>query len=721
MFAAVAVFRRGFAAINGGTGDSERAEALSVSDDFFHVIGIQPLAGRALGAADNAPAAAAVTVISHDLWLRRFGGDLAVVGKTLRIGGVPHTVVGVMSPRTIFLEDVDVLLPLVPSRLSEADLARRDNLIFEGIARLTPDATPQQAEARMRVIATRLEQDDPGARTGWTNGLVPLREYIVDSDLATALYVLLAAVGAVLLIACANLANLSLVRGAARARELGVRLALGATRQQLVRQLVAEGALLGLVGGTLGVLLAGVSIPVLGALVPADAPFLSEVSLDSRVMLASAAVTFIAIVGVGVLPALRSSGVTVAQALKEGGRGSSEGRSTLTLRSVLVVVEIASAVVLLVSAGLLLRSFDRLSRTAPGADIDRVLAASVAVPASRYTPAQRIELFERLTAELSSQPAVEAAAITSFLPAGGGGFGLGRVFLSEGQPQPPAGPDVPAMWCVISPRYFQTLGISLLSGRAFDARDNMASTPVMIVSEAFAARMFPAQNPVGQRVRSWRDENVYREIVAVVRDVPFSSLADRGRAIVYVPHAQQGWGGMTIAMRAASGSPASLAPVLRNVVNTIDPELPLSDIGTMDLFARNSIARERLSASLMGALAVLALALAVLGIYGIMSYSVALRRQEMGVRLALGAAPRDLYRLVLGRGVTLTLIGLLTGIAGALAASKALQSLLYETSTFDPMAFGGMATILALSAVVACLLPARRAAAADPLLALRSE
>ena len=574
----------------------------------------------------------------------------------------------------------------------------------------------------MRAIATRVEQENPSSRAGWSNGLVPLREYIVESQLSVALYVLLAAVAAVLLIACANLANLTLVRGAGRTREMGVRMAVGASRAQLIRQLAIESAVLGIVGSGIGVLLASAAVPALAALVPPGTPFISHVAIDLRVLATTALLTLAAIVCVGVLPALTTSRVDTTRALKEGGRGTTQARRTAAVRSVLVVAEISLAVVLLVAAGLLVRSLNQVTRTAPGADVDRVLSARIGVPGSRYTFPQRLEFFETLVSQLQASPGVESAAITSYLPVGGGGFGLGRVFLFEGQPEPPASADVPAQWMVVSSHYFRTLGIPLVSGRAFDERDGAKTTPVMIASESFARKMFPNQDPIGRRVRSWRDENVYRQIVGVVRDVAVESLTDQGRAIVYVPHAQQGWGGMTIAIRAAAaGSPEQLTSTLRRVVRGLDPELPLANIGTMEVFARESIARERLSASLMTVLAGLALTLAVIGIYGIMSYSVNMRRQELGVRLALGASPRALYRLVLGHGIALTAAGLLLGLAGAIAASRALQTLLYQTDPFDPVAFGGMTAILAATAFVACLLPARRAAQADPLVALRSE
>jgi putative ABC transport system permease protein len=424
----------------------------------------------------------------------------------------------------------------------------------------------------------------------------------------------------------------------------------------------------------------------------------------------------------GVLPALTTSGVRVVEALKQGSRGSGQGRTSGRLRTTLVVGEIAAAVVLLVSAGLLVRSLSRLTTEQPGADLDRVLAGRITLPGARYPLApDRADFVRQLTARLSTAAGVQSAAVTTYLPVGGGGFGLGRVFLADGWPEPPAGPDVPAMWTVVSPEYFRTLGIPLMAGRTFEDRDGAESTPVIIISETFARRAFGSENPLGRRIRSWRDENTYREIVGIAADVPFSSLSDRTRAVVYIPHAQDSWGQLIVTVRSATGPPDALAGVLRRAVASLDSDLALSRVGTMSVFARDSIARERVSTTLMSLLALAALALAALGVYGVMGYSVALRRQEMGVRLALGATPRDLYRTVLSRGLGLTAAGLGIGLLLAVPAARLLSRLLYETSPFDPAAFVGTATLLAVVALVACLVPARRAAGADPLAALASQ
>jgi putative ABC transport system permease protein len=526
----------------------------------------------------------------------------------------------------------------------------------------------------------------------------------------------------VLLIGCANLASLALVRGAGRAHEIGVRLALGAGRGRLIRQLLAESLLLATAGGTLGVLMATFMVQGLRAAVPPDAPFLDQVAIDGRVIAAAAAMSLLTAVFFGVLPAFTTSGVRVSDALKEGSRGGGHSKRAGRLRAALVVGEIAAAVVLLVAAGLLVRSLTQLTADSPGVDLDRVLAGHITLPASRYPQAaHRAEFVRQLTTRLSAEPGVQAAAVTTFLPVGGGGFGLGRVFLAEGWPEPPAHSDVPAMWTAVSPDYFRTLGIPLVRGRVFADRDNAAATPVIIVSETFARRAFGDENPLGRRVRSWRDENVYREIVGVVADVPFSSLSDDTRSIVYIPHQQDSWSLLVVAVRASSGPPEALAGTLRRAVAALDPDLALARVGTMSVFARDSIARERVSTTLMSALALAALVLAALGIYGVMSYSVAQRRREMGVRLALGASPRDLYRTILTRGLTLTAAGLAIGLGGAIGAARLLSALLYETSPFDPVAFASTAGLLMLIAFVACVVPARRAASADPLVALRSE
>lgn len=705
-----------------GRGDPERVPSANVSEDFFRLASVTPVVGRPLVAEDYAPSAPRVAVIGHGLWQRRFGGDPTITGAEVRIGGVPHVVVGVLPARASWPEETELFLPLRSFTFNEDVRTRRDNMIFQGLARLADGVTIDQARARVLTIARRLEQEHPESRQGWSNDLLPLHSYIVQPEMRTALVVLFAAVAAVLLIVCANLASLTLVRSAGRAREMGVRSALGASRWRLLRHLLAESALIGAVGGLSGIGTAFLLVDALVSLAPRDTPFVHLAAVDGRVLMAATAMILLTVALSGVLPALSASGVSVADTLKQGGRGSSQGTRATRVRQALVVAEIAAAVVLLVGAGLLVRSLERLTRTSPGADVDRVIAGRVALPPARYPTADhRVAFYRELVEGLQHEPGVEAATATSYLPAGGGGFGLGRVFLAEGRPEPPAGTDVPAMWTVVTPEYFRALGIPLRSGRTFDVRDDHAGRPVVIISQRFADLMFPGEDPIGRRVRSWRDENVLREIVGVVGDVPFERLTDRTNALVYVPHAQQGWGTMTVALRAAAGRPESLAGTLRRSVSTLDPELALANIGTMEVFAHESVARERVSAVIMGSLSSVALGLAVLGIYGVMSYAVSQRREEMGVRLALGASPGSLYRLVLGAGMGLTVTGVLIGLVLALAASSLFETLLFEVSPLDPVTFSGMVVLVAASALMACTVPAHRAAAADPVAALRSE
>jgi putative ABC transport system permease protein len=388
---------------------------------------------------------------------------------------------------------------------------------------------------------------------------------------------------------------------------------------------------------------------------------------------------------------------------------------------VLVVVEIALAVVLLVSAGLLVRSFGRIVTRSAGVDVDRVVAARVTLSGVRYPKDDdRTRFYATVTRELAALPGVTAAAATSFLPAGGGGFGLGRVFLIEGQPEPPSGVDYPAQWTVVTPDYFKTLGIPIVRGRGFTDNDVASSTPVMIINETLARRMFPQGNALGQRIRSWRDENVLREIVAVVGDVRYGGLADQDRGLVYVPHRQNAWGGLTVAVR-ASGDPAALAASLRQTINRLDPNLGVGKLGTLTEFARASVARERFSATLLAGFAAVAVLLAAVGIYGVMAYVVALRSRELGVRAALGASPRELFALVMQHGLVLTAIGGTIGAAAALAAARAMSGLLFGISATDPLTFAIALAILPVITLLACAAPGRRAARVDPMVTLRSQ
>jgi putative ABC transport system permease protein len=704
-----------------GTDAPERVEAGQVSAEFFDVLGVTPIVGRTFEPADHEPGPTRGIVISYGLWQRAFGGAPDVLARKLRIGGTPVPIIGVLGARAVWPDEQALWLPLEPSQFTEDQRSRRDNMIFESIARLKPGVSLQAGRARVAAIAERVAREHPEARKGWSTNLIPLRGYAVEPSLHDALIVLLVAVGAVLLIVCVNVANLLLARGTSRSRELAIRTALGASRGRLARQLFTETVVLAIGGGAAGVALAIALIRVLVRLAPDGVPFVSRMTINLPVLAAAGTLTLTSLLLFGMLPAVAGSRQKPADALKDNAAGSGIGRRTLRLRDGLVVAEMALAVVLMVSAGLLVRSFNGIVSRSPGVDVDHVIAARLSLPGRRYPQtADCVRFYQTLTHALAAVPGVTAVAATSYLPAGGGGFGLGRVFLIEGEPEPPSGGDHPASWNVITPEYFRTLGIPLVRGRAFDDHDTATSTPVIVINDTLARRMFPGGDAIGRRIRSWRDENVLREIVGIVADVRYSGLADQDRGLVYVPHQQDSWSVMVVAVRAA-GNPAALAGALRETVNRIDPNLGLGRLGTLSEFARASVSRERFSAALLAAFASVAVLLAAVGIYGVMAYAVACRRRELGIRAALGATPRQLYSIVLRHGLTLTLIGGAIGLAGSLAAVRALSGLLFGVSGADPVTLTAVGLLLSVVSLTACSLPARRAARVDPVVTLRSE
>jgi putative ABC transport system permease protein len=722
VFEAVALWRP-YAADLTGAAQPERLAGLSVSPEFFQVLNVTPVAGRTLQPADHDANAPRVLVLTYGLWKRMFGGVQDVVGRKVRFGGVPCEIVGVLPDRLASLGEAELYSPMRPAQFDADTRERRDNLVFQSLARLRSDATLERGNAALAAIASRLERDFPASRKGWTNHLVPLRQYLVPEDMRIGLWVLLAAVGAVLLIACANLAHLGLLRGFARQRELGIRIALGASRWRLVRQFVVEGLVIAIAGGTAALALGAWMIQGLRAMAPPDTPFIEGLSLDARVLAATGAVALLALFVSSLLPAVTSTRVSPAPAMKDGTPSTGTSRRVRTLRQGLVVAEIAGAVVLLVGAALLLRSFWRIQQVHSGVDVDRVLTGRIALPRAlpRYaSEGAAAQFYETLIDRLKAAPGVESAGATSFVPVGGGGFGLGRVFLAEGWPEPPGGPDVGAQWNVITPDYFRTMGIPVLAGRPFTRDDAATSTPVMVVSRSFAAQMFGAGNPLGRRARSWRDENVLREIVGVVDEVRYEGLAERAVSRqVYVPHAQNTWGSLNIVVRSKTGSPRGLESALRRELAALDPDLALANVRSLDEIASRSVSGERYSTLLISLLALTALALGAVGIYGLISHAVSMRRQELGLRAALGASPGHLYRLVFGQGLWLTGVGLALGLVGAVATGRVLDQLLYETEPRDPLAYAVTILAILITAAFACLAPARRAARVDPLTALR--
>ncbi len=703
----------------GGEGPPERVEGTRVTEDFFATLGVAPALGRTLRPDEFEVGSPRRAVISYGLWQRRFGADPSIVGKSIRVTGVPVEVVGVMPRDRSFPSPSEIWFPIKIAPENVADFERRDNYVFAGIARLAPGRTIDETRSRLATMAARVARELPATRANVSVTATPLVAWMVGETMTRAVWIFFGSVLFVLLIACVNVANLLMSRSATRGRELAVRASIGATRERLVRQLLTESLVLALSGGALGIGIAWLGVRVLIALAPADLPRSAEIGVDPLVLLFAAGASLVAAVMFGLLPALRGSREDAAAVLNESDRRTTSGVHGRHRRQLLVATELALSMVLLVGAGLLLRSFDQLRATDPGLRTDHVLTFSLSLQGEKYeSDAVSEGAFRTLLERLRALPGVEHAAITSSLPVGGGGFYLGRSFLAEGRPEPPAGKDLAAQWVVVSPDLFGTLGIPLLAGRTFTATDDSASTPVMIVNREFVRRMFPDGNALGKRVRSWRDENVYREIVGVAGDVRYFSAGDSLRPLVYVPLPQSLWHSMVIAVR-TSLPPESLAPSVRAAVASLDPNLAVDDVQTMEQALNDSMARSRFSAALLSLFAALALVLAVVGTYGVLSYGVTQRRKEIGIRMALGARPGTVLGMVLREAGGVVAVGLAAGLLGAFALTRLMRGLLYEVSAIDPGIYAIVAVLLAGAAIVASVIPARQAASVDPVSTIR--
>jgi len=695
----------------------ERVRALAVTGEFFQVLGGLPILGRTFGPEAEADGDRPV-VLTDGAWQRLFGDDRGAIGRTIYLSGLPYTIVAVIPTNLAWPENTDAFVPMRLNPATNTSLLRRDNFIFRSIARLHPSTSLEQARARVATLAHGIEQQFPASRAGWSYDVVRLHDYTVGEEFRSALLILGAAVGLVLLIACANVANLLLARGADRRRELAVRAALGASRGRIRQALLAESTLLASAGGLLGLALSYWLSRALARIAPADTPLLTAPAIDWPMVTFTFGAAALTALLFGLLPAWQGGTISPGDALKDGGR-TGAGRKAARMRDLLVVSEMALAVVLLVGSALTIRSLIAISRIDPGVDVHNVLGAGVILPGSRYPkPANRIQFFEQLTERIRALPGVRIASYTSRLPAGGPGVGLGRVFLAEGQAEPPATSDVQAQWTVVGPDYFTTLGTRIIKGRAFTRQDSAQAQPVIIVGERFASQMFPGQDPIGRRIRSWRDESVLREIVGVAADVKYTGLAERPHNAIYVPHTQDAWGFMILSVK-AENDPMALANAVRQEVTAMDPMLALGDVDSLAHFSSESVSSNRFTARLLGAFAALALLLAAIGVYGVMAYAVSRRSQEIGVRVALGATRRDVALLIIGRGLLLAGIGLVAGTAAAGLTARALRATLPEIAPLDPMSYAAAAGILLVVALAACGIPALRAARLEPSAVLR--
>ena len=703
-----------------GQGEPALVAAGTVTSNVFAALGAKPLLGRALVAADDDLAAPAVAVLSERLWRERFAADPAIVGKTVLLDARPSTVVGVMPASFKTPPEsppAELWLTLTHDPVFEDLRKLRGGHYLRLVARLKPGVSIAQAQAELQTIAAGLARQYPKENEGWGVRVVPLAESLVG-NVRTALLVLLGAVGLVFLIACANVANLLLVRAGARTRELAIRTALGAGRGRIARQLLTECLVLGVAGGALGLGLAFAALQGARTFLPADLPRASEIGLDGRVLLFSLFASILSAVVFGLAPVLHVAGSDLAEALKEGSIGTGESGRRTRMRGALVVGETAVSFVLLIGAGLLVKSFAKLQDVRTGFDSSHVLTGGLSLPRNQYSkPEQWIGFYRELVERLKARPGVESAAAVLPLPLTGSG--LNFAFQIEGRPAEKAGQDS-ANFTAATAEYFRVLRVPLLRGRLFETADTPDSAKVCLVSAAFAKRYFPGENPLGRRLIFGFTQRVPREIVGVVGDVQRDGLASPSQPEMYVPFGQDPFWAAYVAVR-TPGDPGSLASALRDEVRALDPSMPLAGIQPMDRYVYDSVAEPRFRTMLLGLFAAAALALAAIGLYGVVSYNAARRTREVGIRLALGAGRADVLRLVMREGLVLSGLGLAAGIAGAAFLTRFLSGLLFGVSRLDPLIYAAVALCLLAAGLLASVVPARRAARVDPIVALRYE
>ena len=711
-FAKTALFWTGGAAFSAGSGEPERVPRAGVTTNFFDVLGVQPMLGRKFLAREDQPNVTAI--LSEGLWQRRFGSDRNIIGKTVTINARPISVVGVMPRGFEFPENTQIWTT------SGIDVAEepRDNRSYFALGRLKPGVDIKQAQTQISAINNQLAQAYPDTNKGWDAQLVLLHDRLVGS-VRPSLLILLGAVGLVLLIACANITNLLLARAAARQKEIAIRTSLGASRPRVIRQMLTESLLLSALGGSFGLLLSVWLTGLLISITPPDSPRLSEISLDYRVLSFTVVISVLTGILFGLIPAVQTWKLNVTGSLNEGSRGGGEGYRRTSARSLLLIGEVAVSLMLLIGAGLLVKSFVRLQEVKPGFNPERVLIASLSLPVAKYEEDQQcIEFYNALIQRMKALPGVQAVGAGVSLPLGASGYLIGRSFIPEGRPLN-ADESMDALYSTITPGYFDALQIPLLTGRAFNERDNDGAPKVVIVNRTVAIKHFGSETAaIGKRLRIWRDETFPREIVGVVGDIKPAALQDDGGAQIYTPHSQdRSWGFMALTIRTAA-DPAAMTTMLRREVLGLDKDLPIFNVKTMEDAVAASIGTRRVSMLLFSVFAGAALLLAAIGIYGVMAYTVTQRTQEIGIRMALGAQKGDVLRMIVREGMTLTIMGIGVGLLGAFGLTKAIAALLFGVGANDPASFVGISVLVLSVAFLACYLPARRAAKLDPLIAL---
>jgi putative ABC transport system permease protein len=706
-----------------GVGEPQRIQSCVVTTNFFQVLGVQPMLGRSFLPEEEKPGAPFTVILSHDLWQRQFGSDPNIINKTLTLNAHQVAVVGVMPPAFELQfptsKHVEMWVPFIID-VADPDYHDRTQNFLYTVARLKHGVSPEQAQSEMNLIAGQLQQQYPETNTERGVRVVLLHKQVVG-NVESYLYMLFAAVGFLLLIACTNVAGLLLARVTARHREVAIRIAVGASRWRLVRQLLTESVILSALSGLFGLLLAYGGVKLLVALTPSEVPRLHEIGLHVPVFIWTLTISIVTGVLFGLAPAIQASKPDLNTALKE-----SSGRNPGTfqgsgLRNVLVVSEVAVALLLLVGAGLMTKSFIRLQQVDPGFEATNLLSMNIALPTSKYRPQQTNIFYDQLIERLKNLPGVKSVAGIDVLPLSNSN--VSSRFLIEGAPFVPLADRPYAGLRVVTPDYFQTMSIPNLKGRSFTEQDRENTPRVIIVNEALASRYWPNEDPIGKRLllsEEGQGKQEWLEIVGVVGNVRHKAIEMESMEEVYLPYKQSPGNFMNLVVRTTS-DPASMAPAIRGQVLSVDKDQPVSDIMTMDQRVAKSVAAKRFVMFLLGAFSILALALAAVGIYGVMSYLVTQRTQEIGVRMALGAQRLDVLTLVVKKGMALAMIGTAIGLVASLALTRLMRSLLFEVTPTDWLTFVIASTVLLIAALLASYIPARRATKVDPLTALRYE
>jgi putative ABC transport system permease protein len=703
-----------------GDGEPERLPGSAVAANFFATFGVPPALGRVFVEEENTPGKNRVTVLSHAFWQKRFGSDKSVVGRTITINGNPHTVIGVMPASFRHPDPGAAIAPdlWVPLAIDKSPNGRRGDFL-RIVGRLKPGVNIDGASSDMTALTARLAQQYPDANAGWTVTLLTLHQRFTG-DVRKPLLLIMGAVAFLLLIACANVANLLLARAATREREIAIRSALGARRVRLLRQLLTESVLLAVAGGLAGLLVAIWGVEALRSAAPGNLPRLDGASLNYIVLAFAMGVSLLTGIVFGIVPALTSTNIDLNGSLKEGGRSGGDGRRGAALRDFVAVAEIALALMLLVSSGLLIRSFLRLQRTDPGFKSENVATMQVLLPRNKYSEGPQISaFFDQLLERTRAMPGVEAAGAIDSIPLGGGGNVLS--FLIDGKPAPPPDKVIDAEAYTVSPGYFGTLAIAFASGRDFSESDDAKAPGVMIINETMAHRYFPAEDPIGQRITLGDPKKgPWMTVIGIVKDVKHSDLAAAPYPQMYGAYRQNQSRLMSVVAR-TSGAGRGAAAGLRDLVKSADRDLPIGKVTTMEQLLSDSIARPRFNALLITIFAAAGLLLAAVGIFGVISYGVTQRVHEIGVRIALGASSGDVMGLVLRKGIKLALAGVAIGLVLSLAAGRLLSTLLFGVGARDPLTFIGLSVLIVGVAMLASYLPARRAMKVDPMVALRYE